>query len=58
MTSVEEMIEDCNSAKTCSNHPFSAWELDFINSITEQFEEKGGLSTLQQEHLEAIWEKI
>lgn len=55
---ISTMLSDCESAKTCSNHNFSKWELDFIDSVIEQFEERGGLTAKQEETLEKIWEKI
>lgn len=55
---IEQMLEDCQIASWCSNHPFSKWELDFIESVSEQFEERGGLTAKQEETLEKIWEKI
>lgn len=55
---IETMLSDCQSAARCSNHPFSKWELDFIESVSEQFEERGGLSAKQEETLTKIWEKI
>lgn len=54
---ISQRIES-QSAMTCSNHSFSKWELDFIESVSEQFEERGGLSAKQEETLEKIWEKI
>ena len=55
---VEAMLEDCQEAARCSNHKFSKWDLDFIDSVLEQFEERGGLTVKQEETLEKIWEKI
>ena len=55
---IQRAIEDCESARSASNCPFSKWEMDFIDSITEQFEERGSLSERQQEKLQAIWDKI
>lgn len=52
------MIEDCESARSCSNHPFTKWEVDFIDSVLEQYEERGSLSPKQEETLTKIWEKI
>lgn len=55
---IETMLEDCNEAKTCRNSPFSKWESDFIDSVAEHFEERGGLTAKQEETLTRIWEKI
>lgn len=58
MPDIATMLSDCESAKTCSNSPFTKWEEDFIDSVLEQFEERGGLTAKQEETLEKIWEKI
>jgi len=52
------MMEDCNEAASCRNHPFSEWEVAFLESVTEQFEVKQWLSTRQSEVLERMWDKI
>jgi len=55
---LEAMLGDCDEARTCSNSPFSKWEDDFVISVKEQFEERGGLSQKQQDVLHRIWDKI
>jgi hypothetical protein len=55
---IEEMIEDCQQARTCSNSPFTKWEEDFIDSVSNHYELRGDLSEKQEETLEKIWEKI
>lgn len=57
-TTIEEMLDDCNSAKDCSNVEFTAWEEKFLESITEQFDERGSLTEKQEDRLRSIWEKI
>lgn len=54
----EEMLQDCQEAASCSNTPLSKWEQDFIDSITEQYEERRSLSSKQVEVLKRIWDKI
>lgn len=54
----QEMIEDCVEAAKARNHPFNAWELEFIESVNNQFELTGSLSDAQETKLEEIWDKI
>lgn len=49
-----QMIEDCERRES----QLSEWETNFINSISHQFETKGGLSTMQYATLESIWDKL
>ena len=55
---IQEMIDDCLSAASCSNHKFSAWECDFIESVEAQFNQRKSVTEKQQQILERIWEKI
>ncbi len=55
---VAQMIDDCNDTSKTRNHSFSKWELEFIESVTSQFEEKDFLTETQIEKLEQIWDKI
>lgn len=55
---IENAIDDCENAATASNHPFSQWDLEFIESIREQFDERGSLSEKQLHVLGRIWDKI
>ncbi len=55
---IENILEDCNEARSCSNSPFNKWEEDFIDSINEQFDEKRRLTSRQVESLKNIWDKI
>lgn len=55
---IETMLDDCNEAKTARNSPFTPWEKEFIESVSEQFDERHTLSDKQTETLENIWNKI
>ena len=55
---ITELLEDCVSVSTVQNCPFSKWEIDFIESVEEQFSERGSLTEKQTEILEKIWDKI
>lgn len=55
---LSEIIEDCNQAVTCSNHPFTKWEVDFIHDVSDRFEEGQSLHPNTVEKLVQIWEKI
>lgn len=54
----EQYLEDCVSVTRCSNHPFNAWDLEFLESVEKQFREKRFLTTKQKEVLKNIWDKI
>ena len=52
---IEQWLNDVNDA----GEDLTAWESQFMESITEQFERKGGLSERQIEILERIYtEKV
>jgi len=55
---VEEALDDCNSALTATNCPFTAWEKEFLESVAEQWEEREYLSEKQRDTLKRIWDKI
>ena len=48
------MIEEINEV---AEDVCSEWEYSFMESITEQFEERGSLSEKQEEILERIYKK-
>jgi hypothetical protein len=58
----EKMLEDCESAATVSikngGPDYDMWELDFLASIRDQFDERGRLTDVQRGKLEELWEKI
>jgi hypothetical protein len=52
---LEQWIEDVNS----EGRNLSEWETNFMESITEQFATRGGMSEKQEEILERIYcEKV
>ena len=55
---IVEAIEDCENALPATNCPFTKWERDFVESVSEQWEDKEFLSERQQEVLGRIWEKV
>ena len=55
---IPEAIEDCCSALDARNCPFTAWEKEFVESIYEQWDDKGWLSERQKEVLQKIWNKV
>jgi hypothetical protein len=55
----EQMLEDCESAMTVRGGTnYDMWELDFLASIREQFDDRGRLTDVQREKLEELWDKI
>ena len=60
-TSAQELANEISFKLGICNDRFadlSKWEQDFIESITEQFEERGTLSDRQVEKLNQIYDKI
>lgn len=57
-TTRTEKLEDCVSASSCQNHPFTAWELEFIDDTAEQLRVYRTLSPKQWDTIEKIWDKI
>lgn len=55
---IEEALEDCKTAMTASNCPFTDWEKEFIESVRDQYFEQGGLSEKQRTILRGIWDKV
>ena len=51
---VEQMIQDCMNRES----KMTAWEQGFIQSIQEQVDRGAGLTELQIETIEKIWDKI
>ncbi len=56
------MLEDCENVRNVEKRnggpDFSKWELDFLDSVEEQFDESGFLTERQNEKLRQIWDKI
>lgn len=55
---LQNCLDDIQDTLTVSNCPFSKWEIDFIDSILEQWEEKKFLTPKQRMTVIRIWEKI
>jgi hypothetical protein len=59
---VQQMIGDCQNVRNvarCRGGPgFSEWELEFLDSIDEQFGRRGWLSEKQIERLRQMWNRI
>ena len=53
----QKMIDECESAMTAKNHGFSAWELEFLESVIDQWESRKSLSPKQVTILENCWDK-
>ena len=51
---IRAMLEHCSDF----TERLSAWERGFIESIAEQFEQRGALSEKQQETLDRIYTKL
>lgn len=62
MASISQMIDDCNEVKDIpesSGGPgFNDWELEFLDSVEDQYAKKGKLTETQIEKLEELWDKI
>lgn len=54
----KEMLDQCNDIKGARNQPFTPWELDYLESVTEQFEERGSLTERQIDVLTLMVDKI
>lgn len=59
---IEQMLDDCENAMTVHKQNggpnYYMWELDFLASVREQFDERGRLTDVQREKLEELWDKI
>ena len=51
---IEQLIEDCETRES----RLTDWERNFIDSIKNQFIERGSLSEKQTERLNEIWERV
>ena len=54
---IERMINHLIKAIERDSRDLSSWESDFIQSISEQFESRGDLSSKQCEILERLYDK-
>ena len=55
MTHPKEVIEHWINMINTEGRNLSKWERDFMDSITEQFEERGSISNKQEEIVERIY---
>lgn len=59
---IEQMIEDCMEASSVPKENggpgFNDWELEFLESIQEQYGERGTLSDAQEEILTGLWDRV
>lgn len=55
---IQEALDDCLSAISARNCPFSPWDREFLESVAEQWEERQSLSERQQDALRDIWDKV
>lgn len=55
---IDDMLTDLEEASHARKFKMSAWEEDFMDSISAQWEEKRWLSDKQQAIVLRIWEKI
>jgi pentose-5-phosphate-3-epimerase len=55
---IKDMIDECFDSMDNHYTPFTTWEMDFLESVRDQFEETKSLSQKQEETLEQIWRKV
>lgn len=55
---LQDAIDECVEAIDMDESNFTEWEIEFIDSIAEQFDRKKFLTEGQQVQLERIWLKI
>ncbi len=55
MTNSKEVIQGWLDALEHPKRSLTTWETDFVESITDQFSERGSLSDKQEEILERIY---
>jgi len=54
----KEQIDDLVKEADYNPDIFSDWERQFIDSVADQFYDKGRISPKQEEIVERIWKKI
>ena len=54
----KEQIDDLVTEADYNPDIFSDWEKQFIDSVADQFYDKGRISPKQEEIVERIWKKI
>lgn len=55
---IQEALDDCFNAITTRNCPFTDWEKEFLESVSEQWDERQRLSEKQRDTLKDIWDKV
>lgn len=55
---LDEKVNDLIASADCSNVSWSAWELDFIESIKSIKEWDGDLTAKQEAKVLDLWEKL
>lgn len=59
---LETWLGDCEEAAQVDpsrgGTPFSDWEREFLESIRQQFDERGSLSERQAEILKGLWDRV
>lgn len=58
MDDIESKFEDCVIALRASNHPFTKWEEEFLESVSLQVEDGKSLTEKQDETVMKILGKI
>ena len=61
LADVEDALSACETAADVPKHNggpgFSQWELEFLESIREQFDARGSLTERQQEILQGMYDR-
>lgn len=55
---IEEVVDDCESALSSSNHGLDAWTVEKMEDLVEWYRDKGYLTDKQEEFLRKLWDKI
>lgn len=62
MDDISQMLDDCDSVlgipRSRGGPGFSEWEVEFIESVRDQYESRGSLSPKQTEKLTELWNRI
>jgi len=59
---IEEMLSDCEEAKNIPSQRggpgYGKKDLDFLESLRDQFEDRGTISEAQHKWLQDLWDRI
>ena len=59
---IEELLSDCEAAKNIPSQRggpgYGKKDLDFLESVREQFDDRGSISEAQHKWLQDLWDKI